>query len=591
MDLVRLVAAGSVDDGKSTLIGRLLFDTDQVPQDTLESIQKASEGDQVDLALITDGLSSEREQKITIDVAYRYFSTSKRRFIVADVPGHEQYTRNMVTGASQANVALLLVDARKGLLVQTKRHLTVCSLLGIRHVCVVINKMDMVNYAKETFDAIVQDIEQFAKKLAIADFDFIPASAYAGDMVVKRGDALSWYDGYTVLEYLNSVSLAGDKNHVDARFPVQYVLRPNQDFRGYAGTMESGQLRVNEEVTLLPSGMQTTIKALYVDDTSIAEVHAGQAVVIELDGQYDVSRGDMIVRTKNQPVVTASLDAMISWFDLKTLQPHKRYLLKHTTKEVPATIESITYVLNIDTLHREHVQTVGLNDIARVSLCLGQPIMADVYQTNQMTGSFILVDPDTARTVAAGMIRDVSAPKTDTQPVQLSSQKGQVLWFTGLSGAGKSTLADALYERLQKKGMAVERLDGDDLREHVTGDLGFSKKDRELNVRIAAFSADKLARHGVTVLATFISPYQAQRDSLKDWVHNFREIYVSTSLDVCETRDVKGLYKQAREGKITQFTGIDDPYEPPTDPDCVIDTTDKSIASSVEDLLVQLGIE
>lgn len=579
-----MCTAGSVDDGKSTLIGRLLFDTDQVYEDQLAAIRRASEDpNNPDLSLLTDGLAAEREQKITIDVAYRYFSTSKRRFIVADVPGHEQYTKNMVTGASNAQVGLILIDARKGLLTQSKRHLFVVSLLKVPHIAIVINKMDVVDYSEVVFDAIKREVLQFAAKLDIPDLQFIPVSAYIGDNVVTRTERMPWYTGRTILDYLNTIEVESDNNLIDFRFPVQQVLRPDQDTRVYTGTVESGMVRVGEEVMILPSKKISRIKTLTVGFDSVDTAMFPQAIGMELEDERDISRGDMIVRPHNVPHISNSFDAMLTWFDSTSLKEKKRYIIKHTTKDTFGSIETINYELDIDTLHRKEDTTLPENGVGKVHIITTEPLLYDLYATNRYTGSFIVIDPDTFQTAGAGVI--IKA-KQEVAHTNIEEPRGSIVWFTGLSGSGKSTIADGVYEALKKQGMRVARLDGDTLREAFGERLGFSEADRRLNVDIAAFTARELAKQGVTVLASFISPYRDQREAIKASYERVVEVFVDTPLEVCEARDVKGLYKKVRSGEIDAFTGITSPYDVPEHPDIHIntltDSLDEAIATVVE---------
>lgn len=589
VQLLTLVTAGSVDDGKSTLIGRLLFDTEQLYEDQIEAIKKADrvEGE-LDFSLFTDGLSSEREQKITIDVAYRYFSTGKRRFIIADVPGHEQYTRNMVTGASKAKVGIILIDARKGILEQTKRHLFLATLMGIPHIAIVINKMDLVGYSQEVFERIRKDCNDFSAKMEIKDLQYIPASSLKGDMIVKRGNNLNWYDGRTVLSYLENVEVTSDRNLIDFRLPVQYVVRPNQDYRGYAGVVEGGVVRVGDDVKVLPSGKTSKIKDIYVAGNRIEEAFNPQSAIISLEDEIDISRGDMIVRVNNIPEISDSIEAMMCWFSDKPLETNRRYLLKHTTQTLSCFVEELRYRLNVDTLHRDNnVESLQLNDIGRVSLKTQKPIFFDPYLRNKNTGCFILIDELTNNTVGAGILVKKKAGKlrTELSSQLVRKQQGVVLWFTGLSGSGKSTIANALIDYLHEHQIDCERLDGDVMRQSLCSDLGFSQEDRKKNIERAGFVADMLSKHGVVVLASFISPYQEQRDKMKKEIKNFVEIFVDTPLEVCEQRDVKGLYKKARAGEIEKFTGISHPYESPLNPDIRLITENKTVEESVEEMV------
>ncbi len=595
--LLRLSTAGSVDDGKSTLIGRLLHDCQAIYEDQFQAAEKASKKkghEEIDLALLLDGLAAEREQGITIDVAYRYFSTPKRKFIIADSPGHEQYTRNMVTGASTANLALILVDARKGMLTQSKRHLFIAALLGIPHILIAINKMDLVDYQEEIFENIKNDFLKFVEKLDIKDLQFTPISALKGDMIVNRKENLPWYDGPTVLSYLENVQTISDKNLIDFRFPVQYVLRPNQDFRGYAGKISSGSIKKDEPVMIIPSGVETKVKSLYWDGKEVDELTTPMSGVITLENEVDLSRGNMIVRTNNLPTASNDFEAMICWFDAKPMKKDHRYLLKHTTNSTSAFVTKLNYCIDVETLHREkEAKNLELNEIGRISIHTQHPIFFDTYKKNKQTGSFILIDEQTNNTVAAGMIINKGKKTSFIHgDKKLASQKGAALWFTGLSGSGKSTIANHLYKRLQERGLECEQLDGDVMREHLCQDLGFSKEDRDVNLDRASFVAGLLSKHGVLTLASFISPYESQREKLRKNIPNFIEVFVNTPLEVCEERDVKGLYKKARAGEIESFTGISDPYEPPQNPEIEIKTPTCPIDEAVEiiiDYLLENG--
>ncbi len=588
-ELLRLTTAGSVDDGKSTMIGRLLYDAGAVFEDQLAKIKELSEGEDLDFSLLLDGLSAEREQGITIDVAYRYFSSEKRKFIIADTPGHEQYTRNMVTGASNANLAIILADARKGLLIQSKRHLFIASLLSIPHVLVAINKMDLVDYQEEVFEKIRQDFMDFAAKLNISDVSFVPISALKGEMIVDRGEKMPWYQGPTVKSYLENIQIASDRNLIDFRLPVQYVLRPHQDLRGYAGKIEGGVLRVGDEVMALPSGQTSKVKEIYCDEQTVEYAFNPQSVIVTLEDELDVSRGEMLVRKGNLPKVSTELEAMLSWFHEQPMKKNKRYLIKHTTQTQPVYIEDLRYRVDVNDLRKTQADHLTLNEIGRVKIRSTQPLFFDVYQKNRGTGSFILIDEETNETVAAGMIVSKGS-KTDVKSntETLIQKKGAVLWFTGLSGSGKSTIAKALEKRLADRAIKLERLDGDILREHLCKDLDFSESGRKANIERAGYLAGLLSKHGVLVLASFITPYAEQREVLRDEVSNFVEIYVNTPLAVCEERDVKGLYKKARAGEIENFTGIGDRYDAPVNPDLEIVTEDCSVEEAVEEIVEYL---
>ena len=583
--LIRLVAAGSVNDGKSTLIGRLLYDTNSVSKDQLEAARAASDRrgeDEIDLSLLTDGLAAEREQGITIDVAYRYFSLPDRRFIIADVPGHEQYTRNMITGASTADIGILLVDASQGLTEQSKRHLSVASLLGIPHIAMVVNKMDLVDYSGEEFEQIKQEITNFGAKLNIQDLEFIPISALEGDMVVNRGNKMNWYDGPTILSYLENIAVSPDRNLVDFRLPVQYVLN-NETGRGYSGRIASGSIKQGEKVTVLPSKKESTVKKITSAGEKAQQAQTPESTAIYLEDELDISRGDMLARPGNQPTVGQKFQAQLCWMDEDNLDTDQSYLLKHTAKTVRCELE-LNYRLNIDSLHREEVDQLKLNEIGKVSVTTHKPIMFDPYEKNRNTGNFILIDGQTKDTVAGGMI--IQQEESESVTTNLKLNEAATLWFTGLSGAGKSTIADKLKDELKNRGINSQRLDGDILRDSICSDLGFSEEDRRENINRAGFVAKLLSQNGVLTLASFITPYQDQRAELQDQIGDkFIEVFVDAPLKVCEERDVKGLYQQAREGDIDNFTGISHPYEEPKDPDIHIKSDQISEEQAVEKIL------
>lgn len=581
IELLKLVIAGSVDDGKSTLIGRLFYDLNEIYEDQMESIKKLSSKQgkkEVDLSLLTDGLSAEREQKITIDVAYRYFSNSKRRFVLADVPGHEQYTRNMVTGCSDSDLAIILSDAEKGILEQSKRHLFIASLMGVSHILVVVNKMDLVGYKKEVFEKIKDDFTDFAAKMKIHDLQFIPVSSLKGDMVVKRGKNMDWYQGPTVDSYIENVEIAVDTNLVDFRFPVQLVLRPDQKFRGYAGQIEGGIIKKGEKVKVLPSGRNTKIKSIIVGREEKDFAFTPQPAVLTLEDEVDASRGDMIVRENNLTEVGKSFEANVCWMAEEPLDKNKSYIIKHTTKSTRCFIDKIVYKLNINTLHREEADKLHLNEIGKLEITSTQPLMFDSYSQNESTGSFILIDEMTNNTVGAGVILKASEEEKERK-------RGFVLWFTGFSQSGKTTIADKVYEELKKRGILVERLDGDIVRESLSKDLGFSKEDRDENIRRISFVSDILSRNGIGVIATFISPYKKTRKIVRDKATDFIEVFCKCPLEICEKRDKKGLYKKARDGEIENFTGISDPYEAPENPEIELKTDKESIEDCVKKVI------
>ncbi|ASR38145.1 adenylyl-sulfate kinase [Prauserella marina] len=598
--LLRLATAGSVDDGKSTLIGRLLHDSKTLFVDQLAAVELASRRrgeDYPNLALLTDGLRAEREQGITIDVAHRYFATPRRKFIIADTPGHIQYTRNMVTGASTADVALVLVDARKGVLEQSRRHAFLASLLGIPHVVLCVNKMDLVDWSRDRFDEICADFRRFSMKLDVHDLTFVPVSALLGDNIVHRSASMPWYEGTSLLHHLEQVHVASDRNLVDARLPVQYVIR-SQEFRGYSGTVAGGVFKPGDEVLVLPSGHQSTVSAIWgPGGVPLAEAFPPQAVTVQLAGELDVGRGDLLCRKGNRPHVGSDIDAMVCWFaERDKLAVGSTFVLRHTTRSVKATVREFDYRLDVNTLHRdEHADALALNEIGRIRLTSRQPLLFDPYRRNRTTGSFILVDEATNDTVAAGMI---TGPRADE--VQLAWQRsavtrqqrqaeGATVWLTGLSGSGKSAVGVELERKLIATGRAAYLLDGDNLRHGLNADLGFTAADRSENVRRVGEVARLFADAGVVAIASLISPYGADRDRVRA-VHDaaglpFVEVFVDTPIDVCEERDPKGLYAKARAGSLTGFTGIDDPYQVPSAPELVFRPGDGDPAAMAEAIL------
>jgi len=587
--LLRIATAGSVDDGKSTLIGRLLFDSKAVMEDQLASVERTSRErghDYTDLALVTDGLRAEREQGITIDVAYRYFATPKRKFIIADTPGHIQYTRNMVTGASTAQLAIVLVDARHGLQEQSRRHTFLASLLGIRHIVLAVNKMDLIDWDAERFEAIRDDFHSFATRLDVHDVTTIPMSALLGDNVVTKSDKTPYYDGPALLSHLEDVYIAGDRNLVDVRFPVQYVIRPqtheHADHRSYAGTVASGVLRPGDDVVVLPSGKPSRVATIEGPNGAVNEAFPPMAVSVMLEDDIDISRGDMIARTNNQPRVAQDFDATVCWMaDGASLQPGNDYIIKHTTRTTRVRVMALDYRLDVNTLHRDKdAEELKLNELGRVSLRAQVPLMLDEFSHNDATGSFILIDQATNGTVAAGMVlRDVSGRVASPNTVRHDSlvtaadrlSKGRTVWLTGLSGAGKSSVAMRVEQLLLERGTPAYVLDGDNLRHGLNADLGFSMADRAENLRRLAHVATLLADSGQIVLVPAISPLiehrQLARQVHTDAGFDFIEVFCDTPLEDCEQRDPKGLYAKARAGLITHFTGIDSPYQRPRNPD------------------------
>jgi bifunctional enzyme CysN/CysC len=612
--LLRFTTTGSVDDGKSTLIGRLLYETKSIYDDQYEAIKKTSQRKgfkEVDLAYLLDGLAAEREQGITIDVAYRYFETPNRKFIITDTPGHVQYTRNMVTGASKADCAIILIDARNGVLTQSKRHGFIISLLQIPHLIVAVNKMDLVDYDQQVFNRIAEEYDGYSQKLDIHDIVYIPVSALKGDNVVGKSKKMPWYDGTTLLHCLENIHVSADRNLVDFRFPVQCVIRPHLDFRGFAGKIVSGTITPEEDVVILPSGKTTKIKSITTYDGELPEAFSPQSVVLSLTDEVDVSRGDMIVRKKNLPHIENSMEAIICWMDEKAMTMTTPYIMKHTARSVKASIAKIVYKIDIDTLHRKPADTFELNDIGRVEIKTATPLFFDPYKINHATGSFILIDPLTNHTVAAGMIRDAIRHIEDYQddsaeggdhirksahvvwrdlniaPSEREKQNGHnacLLWFTGLSGSGKSTIAMALERRLFARKCKTVLLDGDHLRHGLCSDLGFSPADRKENIRRAGEVAKLFFEQGNIVLCTFISPFKRDRMSLRRLFPEgkFIEIYIKCDVNECLKRDPNGLYKKALSGSIKDFTAIHSPYEAPDHPEITIDTENMSPEKCVD---------
>ena len=585
-ELLRFLTAGSVDDGKSTLIGRLLFDSHGIYDDQLSSVRKASSAKNVelDLSLLTDGLRAEREQGITIDVAYRYFSTPRRKFIIADAPGHEQYTRNMATGASTAQLAVILADARKGVLKQTRRHTLIAWLLGIRQMIVAVNKMDLVDFDQQVFHSIRDEFKTFAKPLDGVQFHFVPLSALEGDNVISHSDRMGWYEGQSLLQLLETVPADPVQNQA-LRFPVQNVVRPNQDFRGYAGQVGSGVVKPGQEVVALPSGQRTLIKEVLLHTQSLAEAHSPQSVVLTTTDHIDLGRGDMLVGAEQVPTVATRVTAYLIWMSHTPLQKDIRYLVKHTTKVVCGRVNRLNHKIDINSFEKLEADSLQFNEIGEVQLDLHTPIFCDPYQRNRTTGSFIVIDPFNNDTLAAGMIVEATPARAgevmdDSAGSRVTQQRGLTVWFTGLSGAGKTTICRAVATELLAHGLQVEVIDGDVIRNYLCKDLGFSKQDRDENIRRIAFVAQLLTRNGTVVLVSAISPYREGRDGARRAIGDFVEVYVSTPLDVCEVRDPKDLYKKARSGKIHGFTGIDDPYEPPLAAEIVCNTDRESTRES-----------
>ncbi|MBS4101845.1 adenylyl-sulfate kinase [Tsukamurella paurometabola] len=591
MEILRIATAGSVDDGKSTLIGRLLFESKAVLEDQLSAVAAttAARGEEgVDLALLTDGLRAEREQGITIDVAHRYFATATRKFILADTPGHEQYTRNMVTGASTADVALILVDARHGLTRQSRRHAFLTSLLGVEHVVLCVNKMDLVGFDRARFDAIRAEFAEFAAKLEVHDVEAIPVSALLGDNVTERSADTPWYDGPSLLYHLENVHVVSDRNLIDARLPVQYVIRPrDSDFRGVAGTVASGAFAVGDEVVALPSGFTTTVAELYRPGGAKADrLEAGEAACVRLADHLDVGRGDVLCRPANRPQSATDLDTTVCWFsDTAKLTAGAEYLMLHAHSSDLVRVEALDYRLDTSSLHRDRdAAALGLNDIGRVQLAARRPVLFDPYRRGRTLGSFVLVHPQTDETVAAGMI---TGPTLRSSAVvwhgaavrrEDRATRGGTVWLTGLSASGKSTVACELERLLVARGVPAYRLDGDNLRHGLNADLGFTPEDRAENVRRVGAVAQLLADAGTVAIASLISPYRADRDRIRAQHEEaglpFLEVFVDTPVELCEQRDPKGMYARARAGEIADFTGVNAPYEAPDRPELVLRPAD-----------------
>jgi bifunctional enzyme CysN/CysC len=601
------VTVGSVDDGKSTLIGRLLRDTASIYVDQLRAVESASarlKRDGVDLALVTDGLRAEREQGITIDVAYRHFATRRRRFIIADTPGHVQYTRNMATGASTADLAVLLVDARHGLTTQTRRHAFIASLLGLRHLVLVVNKMDAVGFDRDVYQRIRDEFQEFAARLSFTDLRCIPISALDGDNVVTASPRTPWYRGAPLLEHLETVYVGGDRNLVDLRFSVQRVVRVGADFRGYAGQVVSGVLRAGDEVVALPSGRRSRVREVVAFEGPRPYAFPPQGVTVVLEDEIDVGRGDVLVRPANRPPLRRELEAMMVWLAEAPLRVGEPYLVRHLAAQTKATVRELAYRVDPDTLHREPAGTLRLNEIGRVALQLFRALPSDAYDRNRATGSFILVDPVTNATVGAGMIIDragaegldavgaagaagAAGPLTAERRAARFGQRPGTVWLTGLSGSGKSTIARALERRLYDRRCACYVLDGDEVRRGLNAGLGFSAADRQENIRRCAEVAHLMNEAGLLVVTAFISPYQADRAMARDIIgpDRFVEVFVDAPLAVCEARDPKGLYRQARRGELPAFTGVSDPYEAPAAPDLRLATDALEAPAAVDRLL------
>jgi bifunctional enzyme CysN/CysC len=603
--LLRFITCGSVDDGKSTLIGRLLYESKMLFQDQLsvlaaDSKRVGTRGGELDFALLVDGLSAEREQGITIDVAYRYFTTTARKFIVGDTPGHEQYTRNMVTGASTADVAVILIDARKGVLTQTRRHSFLVSLLGIRHIVVAVNKMDLIGHSRDRFSAIELDYRAFAAGIGLADVTCIPISAVDGDNVIERGANMPWYEGPTLMSYLESIEVDDDIEAKPFRLPVQWVNRPNQDFRGFAGVIVSGRVRVGDELRALPGGHRSRVARILIGDREAETAVANQSVTLALADEIDVSRGDVLAAADDPPAVAAQFEATVVWMHEEALLQGRSYLMKIGARVVNATVSPVKYKINVNTMEHVPTKRLELNDIGTCGLELDQPVAFEPYKNNRDLGGFILIDRITNNTVGAGLLhfalrrsQNVHWQALDIDRLARSTIKHQkpcILWFTGYSGAGKSTVANLVEKRLHAIGRHTYLLDGDNVRHGLNKDLGFTEADRVENIRRVAEVARLMVDAGLIVLVSFISPFRAERRMARGLVAEgeFVEVFVDAPLDVAEARDPKGLYKKARRGELKNFTGIDSPYEAPERPEVRLDTSRLMPEESVEEVLSYL---
>jgi bifunctional enzyme CysN/CysC len=604
-DLLRFLTCGSVDDGKSTLIGRLLYDSQLILDDQLatlarDSARHGTTGTDLDFALLVDGLEAEREQGITIDVAYRFFSTPRRSFIVADTPGHEQYTRNMATGASGSDVAVILIDARKGVLTQTRRHTYICWLLGIQHICVAVNKIDLVEYSGERFHHIVGDYLGFAQSLSFGSITAIPLSARLGDNVTQRSERMGWYEGPTLLEYLESVEVDLALDDKPFRFPVQWVNRANQDFRGFCGTVASGSIRAGDRVVVAQSGREASVRRIITADGDLPAAHPGDAVTLTLSDEVDIARGDVLARPESRPEVVDQFAAHVLWMAEEPMFPGRSYLLRIGTKYVPARITTLKHKVDVNNLDHIAARTLALNEIGLCNIATSTPVAFDPYAENRETGAFILIDRYTNATAGAGMVTFGLRRATNihrqsllidkSARTRLHGHQATILWFTGLPGSGKSTIANIVERELHSRGTHTYLLDGDNVRHGLSRDLGFTDADRVENIRRVGEVAKLFVDAGMIVLCSFISPFRAERRMVRELMGEgeFIEVYVDTALDECIRRDPKGLYARARAGNIKNFTGIDSPYEPPEAAEVVIRTDQHSAEEAAQRVIDEL---
>lgn len=610
-DLLRLLTAGSVDDGKSTLIGRLLFDSKKLYEDQLDALKRDSKreghaGEEIDYALLLDGLKAEREQGITIDVAYRYFSTAKRKFIIADTPGHEQYTRNMVTGASTANLAIILIDARKGVITQTRRHTFLVSLLGIKHIALAVNKMDLVDYSQEVYDSICKDYLDFVTPLAIPDVRFFPLSALKGENIVELSDKMPWYHGKSILEHLESIHITSDRNFSDLRYPVQYVIRPSLDYRGFAAKIASGIINKGDEVMVLPSRKQSVVKEIVTYDGELDSAFPPQSVTVTLQDEIDVSRGDMLVHPNNIPKVERHFEAMLVWMDVEPMNQSTQFIIKQTTQTTKARIDKIRHLIDINTLERKDTLTFELNEIGRVVITTAKPLFFDAYEKNRQTGSFIFIDPVTNNTCAVGMIIDkLSSDHLPSRIVEVDREKissgigliaksqfeksyqqtGSTIWITGLHGSGKNELAYTLQRNLFEMGAKVMLLDGKSVRSGLSRELDYSPADRAEHMRRVAHICRLMNDQGILVVCSFLSPSESIREQVSEIIgkKNFHLIYIDADIQFCRNNDQYGIYKKADEGILKYLPGVDMEYDVPPSPAIKLNGLDMD--SSLEKVL------
>ena len=599
---VKILTCGSVDDGKSTLLGRLLFDSqniflDQIDQTKIESEKYGTQGKEIDLALLVDGLQAEREQGITIDVAYRYFETSNSKFIIADTPGHEQYTRNMATGASNSDVAIILIDAEKGVLEQTKRHSFIVNLLGIKHIVVAINKMDLVHYKENIFEKIVDEYKELIKNFTFTSINFIPLSALKGDNVFSNFENTKWYNGSTLIETLEKVDVLGSSQHNELSFPVQWVNRSSENFRGYSGTIADGKIARGDLITTASSNMLTSVKNIFGPKGEISEAYSGQAITLTLSDELDISRGDVILSKKNDQIIKADQFAShLIWMDQEPMLPERNYIFRFNNSYINGKITDLVHSINVNSYEEVASKKLNLNDIAYCKVAIDKMHAISSYSNNQKLGSFVIIDPYNNKTIGVGMIdhalrrsSNISWHKMSINKKtrsELNSQKPCVVWFTGLSGSGKSTIANILEQKLHTIGKRTYLLDGDNVRHGLNKDLGFTDTDRVENIRRVAEVSKLMVDAGLITLVSFISPFKSERQMARDLLSSdeFFEIFVNTPLEECEKRDPKGLYKKARAGELKNFTGIDSLYEEPENPDIILDTA----SSNAEELTDQI---